>query len=80
MTYPQDKMQRGPIYCRNEESRTANHIIVYTGGRHTDIYVRFIKKCFNVDPEISVMLNTREKCLRLPYPFDFFKDKPINSE
>lgn len=67
------KATRGPIYCRHEQAKRATHIIVYVGGIHQDIYVRFMRRCFGVQPEISALVTAGQQCLTLDQPFDFFK-------
>lgn len=78
MIFDKGKMQRGPAYCQDQISQKITHAIIYTGEAHTMVYLNFIKKYFNIDPEIFAQVASSDACLTLSQPFDFFKDRGID--
>jgi hypothetical protein len=76
--FEKSKMQRGPIGCRTNKWQEMKNIIVYAGNSHIEMYVSFFKKYFETSPHPDFNITTKsedgyQQCIKLPYPFDFFK-------
>lgn len=73
----EDKMQRGPLLCRNEKSREFNNIIVYAGDNHILFMTTFFKvnKLGDPDQDYDIYRDNDEdnitQCITLEKPFDY---------
>jgi hypothetical protein len=74
IVFDQNKMNRGPVGCRNSQYQQIKNAIVYAGALHIDIYSEFLKKYFTVDPKIDIKQPYNNQCIKLDPPFDFFAE------
>jgi len=85
MTFDKHKMNRGPINCRDSKYSTINNAIIYTGGSHTEHYMKFFYKLYNIVPNISIsndqlgmvsgnymFFKSQMQCIKFTKPFNFF--------
>lgn len=70
--FNKDKMERGPINCRNSKYQEMKNIIIYAGVAHIKNYNKFLKLYFGVSPDIEIQNETKQ-CIRLDEEFDFFE-------
>lgn len=73
-SYDLDKMERGPLGCKDIKFKEAINSIVYGGDYHIHLYSIFFKKYFKINSKIFVRNNTNDKCLVLPEFFDFYNN------
>lgn len=62
--------ERGPIGCRN--TKKSLNTIFHGGSLHSECYVFFVKKWFNISPEIEIINDYSVQEINLE-EFDFFK-------
>jgi hypothetical protein len=67
-----NKMNRGPLGCRNLKYQEAKNVIIYGGVAHIDLYASFFEKYFNVRPSIDYNLGINQ-CIGFDKPFDFWE-------
>ena len=73
INFDEEKMQKGPVGCRDVKYGEIKNAIFYGGRHHTRIYVEFLRKYFKVEPSIQIMGEAEcMKCIELDRPFDFF--------
>ena len=64
-----NKIDRGPIECRNKNYLSPKNIIFYGGVMHTDNYAGFINDTFKTTPAIDKQSDTG--CIELDGKFNF---------
>ena len=69
--FDEEKMTRGPLGCRNNSM--IKNAIIYGGQDHIDNYAEFIRRFYDIEPEIDIELDREKKCIEFSEPFDFFE-------
>ena len=76
-SYDKDKLRKGPKKCNSKEFTKNKYSIVYAGAAHTLCYMNFFILYFNTHPDVHILNPYSEKCIKLPFKFDFFGENKI---
>lgn len=66
------KLERGPKGCRGKEFEISKNSIIHAGDFHSDIYCKFIKRWFQIEPVIEIKQPYSIQSVTFDEPFDFF--------
>lgn len=71
-SYDEEKVNRGPLHCRDKKFLTHEKSIIYSGNRHSIVYTLFFIRWFKIEPEIAIFQESDNQCIKLPQEFDLF--------